>query len=140
MRVGSLSQREMRLGPVLIQLPPNLKYDEALLKDFLATLPKDVRCAFEFRHASWLNDAVYAMLEQQGAALCMAESDHFVSPEVVTGGFVYCRLRKSQYTPEDLAGIKEKVLTLVDQGKDVYVFFKHEDTPEGALNAEELLR
>ena len=43
-----------RLGPVLFQLPPALKCDEALLADFLATLPRDIRCAFEFRHASWL--------------------------------------------------------------------------------------
>ena len=43
-----------RLGPVLFQLPPAMKCDEALLGDFLATLPRDIRCAFEFRHESWL--------------------------------------------------------------------------------------
>ena len=52
-----------RLGPVLFQLPPALKCDEALLGDFLSTLPRDMRCAFEFRHASWLTDAVYGLLE-----------------------------------------------------------------------------
>ncbi|HUQ91657.1 MAG TPA: DUF72 domain-containing protein [Bryobacteraceae bacterium] len=129
-----------RLGPVLFQLPPNLKCDEALLRDFLAAVPGEFRCAFEFRNASWLHDPVYAMLEQRGAALCLAESDDFVVPDVITGGFVYCRLRKSEYSPQDRLSIKEKVRALVDQGKDVYVFFKHEDSPAGALYAEELLR
>ncbi|MBI1749922.1 MAG: DUF72 domain-containing protein [Acidobacteria bacterium] len=129
-----------RLGSVLFQLPPNLKCDETLLGEFLAGIPEELRCAFEFRHASWLNDAVYALLEKRGAALCLAESDDFVVPQVITGGFVYCRLRKSEYTLEDRAAIKEKVRSLVAQGKDVYVFFKHEETAAGALYAEELLR
>jgi uncharacterized protein YecE (DUF72 family) len=129
-----------RLGPVLFQLPPNLKCDEPLLKAFLETIPPGLRCAFEFRHASWMQDPIYRLLEQHGAALCLAESDDFVAPEVITGGFVYCRLRKSEYTPEDRAAIKDKVTRLVNDGKDVYVFFKHEETPAGALYAEELLR
>src|SRR5271154_3191398 len=57
-----------RLGPVLFQLPPALKYDEALLADFLPTLPRDIRCAFEFRHASWLNEKVYELLQKHGIA------------------------------------------------------------------------
>src|SRR5215468_1575229 len=129
-----------RLGPVLIQLPPNLKYDETLLADFLAGLPKDVRCAFEFRNATWFNDAVYTLLDGHGAALCLAETDDFTVPEVITGGFVYCRLRKSEYTAADLAAIKARVQGLVSGGKDVYVFFKHEETAAGALYAEEILK
>lgn len=129
-----------RLGPILVQLPPNLKCDEALLLDFLNEIPPGFRCALEFRHASWLKDSVYDLLEQKGAALCLAESDDFVVPEVITGGFVYCRLRKSEYSADDRAVIREKVQALVAGGKDVYVFFKHEDSPAGALYAEELLR
>jgi uncharacterized protein YecE (DUF72 family) len=129
-----------RLGPVLIQLPPNLKCDETLLAGFLQEIPTGIRCAFEFRNASWLTDTVYGLLEQHGAALCLAESDDFVVPEVITGGFVYCRLRKSEYTVEERAAIKDRVQNLVSQGKDVYAFFKHEETAAGALYAEELLR
>jgi uncharacterized protein YecE (DUF72 family) len=129
-----------RLGPILVQLPPNMKYEEELLRSFLEDIPAGFRCAFEFRHASWLNESVYAMLEAKGMALCLAESDDFVVPEVITGGFVYCRLRKSEYLPEERVAIKEKVQGLVASGKDVYVFYKHEDSPAGALFAEELLR
>lgn len=129
-----------RLGPVLFQLPPAFKCDEALLADFLATLPSDTRCAFEFRHASWLVDPVYALLEKHAVALCLAESEKLVVPKVVTSNFVYSRLRLPEYSPEDRKEIAERVGELLDSGRDVYVFFKHEDTPAGALYAEELLR
>jgi uncharacterized protein YecE (DUF72 family) len=129
-----------RLGPVLFQLPPNFKRDDDLLARFLGGLPEGVRCAFEFRNPSWLVGEVYRLLARHGAALCLAESDEFVAPEVITGGFVYCRLRKSEYSAADCAAIRTKVRGLVSEGKDVYVFFKHEETPAGALYAEELLR
>jgi uncharacterized protein YecE (DUF72 family) len=129
-----------QLGPVLFQLPPALKCDEALLADFLATLPRDVRCAFEFRHASWLTDAVYGLLEKYGVALCLAESEKLVIPKVITSSFVYSRLRMPEYSPEDRKEIAGRVQEVLGSGRDAYVFFKHEDTPAGALYAEELLR
>ncbi len=129
-----------RLGPVLFQLPPAMKCDLALLGDFLATLPREIRCAFEFRHTSWLQDAVYGLLEKHGVALCLAESEKLVIPEVVTANFVYSRLRMPEYTPEDRKEIAARVEQLLGQGRDVYVFFKHDETPAGALYAEELLK
>src|SRR5579883_382390 len=129
-----------RLGPVLFQLPPALKCDEALLAEFLSTLPGDARCAFEFRHPSWLQDGVYGLLEKHGIALCLAESEKLVVPEVITANFVYSRLRMPEYTPEDRTEIAGRADQLLAQGRDVYVFFKHEDSPAGALYAEELLQ
>ncbi len=129
-----------RLGPVLFQLPPALKCDEALLGEFLATLPRDIRCAFEFRHPSWLQDGVYRLLEKHRIALCLAESEKLTIPEVVTADFVYSRLRMPEYSVEDRKEIAGRVEQLLGQGRDVYVFFKHEETPAGALYAEELLK
>lgn len=129
-----------RLGPVLFQLPPALKCDEALLGGFLATLPPDLRCAFEFRHPSWLAGPIYKLLEKHGVALCLAESEKLVIPEVITANFVYSRLRMPEYSPEDRNEIAARVDQLLNRGQDVYVFFKHEDTPAGALYAEELLK
>jgi len=129
-----------RLGPVLFQLPPALKCDEALLGDFLSTLPRDLRCAFEFRNTSWLTDPIYKLLEKHGVALCLAESEKLVIPEVVTANFVYSRLRMPEYSPEDRKEIAARVDQLLNRGQDVYVFFKHEETPAGALYAEELLK
>ncbi len=127
-----------KLGCVLFQLPPFLKSDAALLQDFLAILPSRVRCAFEFRHASWFTEEIYALLRGANAALCLAESEKLVVPEVETADFVYFRLRKPEYSAAERKALKGKAGRLTAAGKDVYVYFKHEDTPEGAHYAEEL--
>ena len=129
-----------RLGPILFQLPPQLKCDLDLLAAFLADLPADLRYAFEFRHASWLVDEVYRLLERHNIALCVAESEKFEVPEVITADFVYYRLRKPDYTPGDIEAIAARARDLLGQGKDLFLMFKHEETPEGALNAEQVLR
>ena len=128
-----------RLGPVLFQLPPNFKADVALLAAFLEKLPEDIRYAFEFRNKTWLADDVYRLLEKHGIALCLAESEKFEAPEVITAGFVYVRLRKEDYSPEDRKEISARAGRLLADGRDVFVFFKHEETPAGAIYAEELL-
>jgi len=129
-----------RLGPVLFQLAPNLKADLVTLTAFVEKLPKDIRCAFEFRNKSWLVDEVYRLFEKHGIGLCLAESDKFEVPEVVTAPFVYVRLRKEDYSPAERAEVAERVRGMLAGGRDVYVFFKHEDTPAGAVYAEELLK
>jgi uncharacterized protein YecE (DUF72 family) len=129
-----------RLGPVLFQLPPNFKSDVALLTAFVEKLPSEVRCAFEFRNATWLTDAVYRLLEKHSVGLCLAESEKFEVPQVITAGFVYVRLRKEDYTAEERAEIAARIQRLLADGRDVYVFFKHEETPAGALYAEELVK
>jgi uncharacterized protein YecE (DUF72 family) len=128
-----------RLGPVLFQLPPNLKADVAVLTAFLEKLPSDILSAFEFRNKSWLTDEVYQLLQKHSMALCLAESEKFEVPEVITAPFVYVRLRKEDYSAEERAEVAERVRGMLGAGRDVYVFFKHEDTPAGARYAEELL-
>jgi len=127
-----------RLGPVLFQLPPHLKCDMPLLNAFLALLPSDLRFSIEFRHISWLNDAVYEALRKVNVSLCVAESEKLEIPEVITADFVYYRLRKPEYSEEERNAIAARASELLSQGKDLYLFFKHEETPEGALYAEEL--
>ena len=127
-----------RLGPILFQLPPNLKFDMALLGDFLKLLPADLRFTIEFRHPSWLVDSVYDALKKQNISLCVVESERLEIPEVITADFVYYRLRKSEYSEEERKAIAERAGELLAQAKDLYLYFKHEETPEGALYAEEL--
>jgi uncharacterized protein YecE (DUF72 family) len=129
-----------RLGPILFQLPPQLRCDAGLLEAFLENLPADLRYAFEFRHTSWLVDDVYRLLERRNISLCVAESEKLEVPEVITADFVYYRLRKPSYTAEDVDAIASRALGLLEQGKDLFLMFKHEDTPDGALHAEEVLR
>jgi uncharacterized protein YecE (DUF72 family) len=129
-----------RLGVVLFQLPPYLRCDVSLLTDFVAVLPGNLRYAFEFRHASWQTDEVYRVLEKHNICYCLAESENIEPPEVVTADFVYFRLRKTEYSAEDRETIWAKTKAVLDGGKSAFLFFKHEDTPEGALYAEEMLQ
>ncbi len=80
------------------------------------------------------------MLEKHGIALCLAESEKLVIPKVITSSFVYSRLRMPEYSPEDRKEIAARVEEVLASGRDAYVFFKHEETPAGALYAEELLK
>jgi uncharacterized protein YecE (DUF72 family) len=129
-----------RLGPILFQLPPTLRSDPGLLAEFLSQLPADLRYTFEFRHASWLTGATYQLLADHKIALCAAESEKLETPEVVTADFIYYRLRKEEYSAQDRKKIADSARRILADGKDVFLFFKHEDTPEGALYAEEILQ
>jgi uncharacterized protein YecE (DUF72 family) len=129
-----------RLGPILFQLPPQMKRDIPLLRDYLALLPNGMRYAFEFRHESWLDREVYEELGARNVSLCVAESEKLEVPEVITADFVYYRLRKPDYTGKDIDGFAARAKQLLATGRDLYLMFKHEESPEGALNAEKLLR
>ena len=114
-------------GPVLFQLPPNLKKDLPRLTDFLALLPQDHRAAFEFRNESWFDDDVYAALRSAGAALVLSErEDNAPPPMVETAPWGYVRLRLEQYSDADLRKWAEK---LAGTGwKESFVYFMHEPT------------
>jgi uncharacterized protein YecE (DUF72 family) len=127
-----------KLGPVLFQLPPNLKCDVSLLTEFLTGLPRHVRAAFEFRNVSWFEDDVFAALRKRNAALCYAESETIQTPAVQTADFFYLRLRKDSYSPESLREQKQKIADLTRRG-DVYAYFKHEESPQCAAHAEDVL-
>lgn len=127
-----------KLGPVLFQLPPFLKCDLPRLQEFLAALPRTVRAAFEFRHVSWFSEEVFAALRASNAALCEAESENLETPSVRTADFVYLRLRKRDYSLQERESLAQRVKNLA-QSADVFTYFKHEETAEGAQYAEALL-
>jgi uncharacterized protein YecE (DUF72 family) len=127
-----------KLGPVLFQLPPNLKCDVNLLNDFLEGLPKGTRCTFEFRHPSWFMDAIYRVLSKRNISLCSAESDELVTPDERTADFCYLRLRKEGYSANDRKAIRLRVQSLAQQ-REVFAYYKHFDSPQCPLQAEELL-
>ena len=129
-----------KLGPVLFQLPPNLKADPALLKDFLTILPRSLPAAFEFRHDSWFAESTWEVLKAHGAALCVAETEERTTPDVVPAAFVYYRYRKPNYTGEERKAMVRRIGEHLSAGRDVFAYFKHEETPEGALYAVNLLR
>ena len=129
-----------KLGPVLFQLPPNMKADPTLLEEFLATLPRGVPIAFEFRHESWFADDIFGCLKQHNRALCVAETEERVTPDVVTADFAYYRYRKPEYTADERAAMLRRLREHADAGRDVFAYFKHEETPQGAIYAVDLLK
>jgi uncharacterized protein YecE (DUF72 family) len=118
-----------RLGPVLFQLPPNLKKDLPRLTDFLAALPRSFRAAFEFRHESWFDEEVFAALSAAGAALCWAEDEELATPNRSTAGWGYLRLRRQDYGEAEVAAWADRIRS--QTWSDAYVFFKHEDEGTG---------
>ncbi|HEY7617951.1 MAG TPA: DUF72 domain-containing protein [Terriglobales bacterium] len=129
-----------KLGPVLFQLPPNLKADSALLEEFLTILPRGVPSAFEFRHASWFADEIFDLLKKNNRALCVAETEERVTPDVVTADFCYYRYRKPTYTEEERRAMVARIREHISAGRNVFAYFKHEETPQGALYAVDVLK
>ncbi len=133
-----------KLGLLLFQLPPNFKADPDRLSDLLRTpslnTPEPPPVAFEFRHESWFNEPTFTLLRDGNAALCIAESDDLATPEVHTAHTHVCfRLRRNGgYTPAEIHGFAQRLLPLTKH-RDVYAYFKHEDEPTGALNAQAFL-
>jgi len=134
-RAASLGDK---LGALLFQLPPFLKKDLARLRDFLAQLPPATRAAFEFRHASWLDDEVYALLREFGVMLCVADTDEGDTPFVVTSPCAYVRLRRTHYADDELRIWAERIAA--QKVPLTYVYFMHEDEALGTRFALTLMK
>jgi uncharacterized protein YecE (DUF72 family) len=132
---GTLKER---LGPLLVQLPPNFKKDVPRLRAFLALLTPGCRAAMEFRHPSWFNDEVFELLREHQAALCVADAaDDLEVPFVATADWGYLRLRRPDYDGAALAAWAAR--TAAQAWRDCFVFFKHEDAGKGPQLASRLL-
>jgi uncharacterized protein YecE (DUF72 family) len=136
-----------KCAAVLWQFPASFRGEErqARLAAFLPTLPKDLRHVFEFRHASWFNDAVYALLNAHAAGFVLNDSPQFPKPETIitTGYMLYLRLHgpgklyDSLYTPNQLAAWADQIRPHVGV-RDVFVFFNNTMRGQGLQNANEL--
>lgn len=128
-----------KLGPILFQLPPNFKKAVDRLAALLAAWPAERPVALEFRHASWFDDEVYALLQSRNAALCVAETEEGSTPAVATADFGYLRLRAVEYTDDQLRAWIDTMARIGAGWRDAYVFFKHEDTGSGPALARRFL-
>jgi uncharacterized protein YecE (DUF72 family) len=129
-----------KLGPILFQLPPYLRKDTQKLHDLLEMVPRDRRAALEVRHDSWLAEDVYAVLREHDTALCAADTDEVEDPDrllVPTASWGYLRLRRTDYSEEQLEAWRKRVKT--QSWSDAYVFFKHEDEGKGPAFAKRFL-
>jgi uncharacterized protein YecE (DUF72 family) len=117
------------LGPILFQLPPNLKKDVNRFRGFLGLLPADRRYVFEFRHESWFDEEVFTAMRDRDIAMCISEQDDFKSPVVCTSSWGYLRLHKLDY---DAAALTDWAKCVTGQAwSDAYVFFKHDESETG---------
>lgn len=126
-----------RLGPLLFQLPPNMKKDAERLRDFLKLVPRG-GAAFEFRHESWFDDEIFDLLRRRRAALCVAEAEEGPEvPFVSTSDFGYLRLRRPDYREAELKSWVQRVRQ--QNWRSVFVFFKHEDEGKAPFLARKFL-
>jgi uncharacterized protein YecE (DUF72 family) len=128
-----------KFGPVLFQLPPTFKKDTFVLADFVNCFPTGMRAAFEFRHESWFGDDVWEIFKSRNVALCIAETEDFATPNVVTADYGYLRLRRADYTKIDIERWTEFVSEQKKRWSDAFVYFKHEEAGAGPKFAKQMM-
>jgi uncharacterized protein YecE (DUF72 family) len=128
-RMQGLGEAE---GPALVQLPPSLKRDDERLKVFLGWLPKRRPHVIEFRHPSWYDEAVFALLERHNAALCISDHHHAPAPVRATADFVYWRGHGpggryyGRYGEAALEALAEQIKVWRRKACDVYAYFDND--------------
>jgi uncharacterized protein YecE (DUF72 family) len=135
--LGAVELLAEKQGPILFQLPPNLKKDLPRLRAFLAAMPKRCRAAFEFRHESWLSDDTYEALRAADAALCIADTEELSTPLIATAKWGYLRLRREDYVESDIHEWRNKISA--QSWDNAFVYFKHEDEAKGPAYASLLM-
>ncbi|WP_439030959.1 DUF72 domain-containing protein [Gordonia terrae] len=136
-----------RLGPVLLQLPPNLKAQPAALAETLALFPTTVQVAVEPRHDSWWTDEIREILEQHNAALCWADrKNRMLTPSWRTADFGYLRLhdgtakRPMSYGVRAIDSWLRRLADAYDDACDVYVYFNNDPGCAAIDNARTMIR
>jgi uncharacterized protein YecE (DUF72 family) len=133
-----------QLGPILFQLPPQWNVNAERLDAFLDVLPNGQRFAFEFRDESWYTDAVYALLEDAGAAFCIHDHRDAPSPEKTTTDWIYVRFHgprgdyEGKYPEEALKAWADRIDTWAEDGLDVYAYFNNDMRGYAVENAQTL--
>jgi uncharacterized protein YecE (DUF72 family) len=137
-RAGLLGEK---LGPLLYQLPPNMKRNDELLQNFLSSLPPQYRYVIEFRHESWIDDAVFDILRRHNVGLCVFDMPGLSCPLVATSDFAYVRfhgrqgLYSSRYSDEELDQWERKIARLGRNVKDSYIYFNNDAEAFAVENA-----
>lgn len=130
-----------KLGPVLLQLPPNLAADAARLKETLARFPRSIPIAFEPRHDSWFTDEIYDVLGARNAALCLTDRLGKRGPVVRTANWYFLRFHEGTAGPHPcygdraLAGWIERLAEQWPKASDGYVFFNNDPRACAVRNA-----
>ena len=128
--LDTISALEQHLGAVIFRLPEDMQKDLKRLETFLKELPADTPTVFDFRHPSWFDDEVLALLRDQNRVFCVSDIEDLpASHTYKTADWGYVRLRRVRYTEDDLIEWSERIKA--QHWKYTYVFFKHEDEGTG---------
>ena len=103
-------------------------------------MPGSVRAAFEFRHESWFSRRHVGHAARAQHRTLRRRNGRARHSRVVTADYAYYRYRTPSYTAEERERMVARIREHLAAGRDVFAYFKHEETPEGALYAVELLR
>ena len=126
-----------RLGCALFRIPEPQRRDDARLDRLLAAWPPGLPLALEMQDPSWLDDEVFARLRAGGATVVVTETDDVVDPPLnMTGEFLYVRLRRTAYGTLDLDAWAARFEPFLADGRDVFVFFRHDEDGRTPLLAE----
>jgi len=137
-RAGFLGEK---LGPLLYQLPPNMKRNDELLQNFLSLLPPKYQHVVEFRHKSWIDDAVFDILREHNIGLCVFDMPGFSCPLVATSDFAYVRFHGSKglysscYPDEELSQWAQRIAHLGQNIKASYIYFNNDAEAFAVKNA-----
>jgi len=135
---------EEKLGPLLYQLPPNMRRDDERLDAFLSRLPSGRRHVVEFRHGSWLDDAVFAILRKHNVGVCVFDMPDLSCPLLATADFAYVRfhgatgLYCSRYSDDELEDWARRISELAGGLDAVYVYFNNDAEGYAVENARTL--
>ena len=129
-----------RLGSVLLSLRASVERDDEALERTLSAWPTTVPLALELLHPSWNESEVRARAQRHGVTLVATDLEGRDEPVLLKGGgFTYLRLRREAYSTEDIERWAERLEVGLASGTDAFVFFRHDDDGQMALNAEALL-
>ncbi len=137
----SIKPFENKLGPILFQLPPKFGFNPQRLESFVKTLPKNYKCAFEFRDKSWLNQEAYDILRKNNIGFCIYNLGEYQSPKEITSDFAYIRLHgnyglgSGKYSEYELDNISHDIKNFKSQGKDVFCYFNNDEAGYAIENA-----
>ena len=137
-RAGFLKEK---LGPLLYQLPPSMKRNDELLQNFLSTLPSKYQHVIEFRHESWIDEAVFDILRRHSVGLCVFDMPGFSCPLVATSDFAYIRfhgsegLYSSRYSDEELTQWAQRIARLGQNVRVSYIYFNNDAEAFAVENA-----
>jgi len=141
---GRMAPLEAALGPALFQLPPQLRLNLDRLAGFLKLLPKSPPTAVEFRHPSWYAPAVFRLLADHDAALCISDHHDAPAPWELTASFTYIRGHGpgGRYVDRYDSTELDRWALAIDrwraQGRDVYAYFDNDIDGAAPLDARAL--